>query len=38
MVFYEPANLAGYFIVHQIEVEIRKTENFFLYGWGTLQK
>jgi demethylmenaquinone methyltransferase/2-methoxy-6-polyprenyl-1,4-benzoquinol methylase len=34
-VFYEPEPLQARFREHGLAVEVRETERFFLYGWGT---
>jgi ubiquinone/menaquinone biosynthesis C-methylase UbiE len=34
-VFYEPHDLIERFGAHNMPVTVRKTDSFFLYGWGT---
>ncbi|MBN1219921.1 MAG: class I SAM-dependent methyltransferase [Anaerolineae bacterium] len=34
-VFYDPHELVERFGAHNLPVTVKKTENFFLYGWGT---
>ncbi len=34
-VFYDPHDLAERFGTHNIPITVKKTDNFFLYGWGT---
>ncbi|MBN1992807.1 MAG: class I SAM-dependent methyltransferase [Anaerolineae bacterium] len=34
-VFYDPHELVERFGAHNIPVTVKKTDNFFLYGWGT---
>jgi demethylmenaquinone methyltransferase/2-methoxy-6-polyprenyl-1,4-benzoquinol methylase len=34
-VFYDPSDLAERFGTHSIPVTVKKTDSFFLYGWGT---
>ncbi len=37
-VYYVPEKLSATFKTHNLAVEVKQTDNFFLYGWGTLQK
>ncbi len=34
-VYYQPDDLAALFEAHQMQVTVKRTDNFFLYGWGT---
>ena len=34
-VFYDPHDLVERFGTHNIPITVKKTDNFFLYGWGT---